>query len=191
VLAVSAAYESLFLRRGLSPLDEAWPLYAAMRLRAGGTLYDDVLWVFPPGHLLVAWLGYVLDPPGIILARIGYAAFTVALVGALYVLARRLMPDPFALLAGLLVAVAAPLSHAFQMLFGYRYLVFCVLALLAFDRRLRGGTSRWMCAAGVLVGLSFVFRQDPFVGTSVGVLVGMLASWRGLRRFLTDGCLFG
>ena len=190
VLAVSAVYESLFLHRGLSPLDEAWPLYAAMRLRAGGTLYHDVLWVFPPGHLLVAWIAYVLDPPGVLGARIGYSAFTVALVGALYVLARRLMPEPFALLAGLLVAVAAPLSHAYQMLFGYRYLVLSVLTLLAFDQRRRGGSARWMAAAGALVGLSFTFRQDPFVGTSAGVAVGMLASWRGPRRFFADGAVF-
>ena len=55
VLAVSAAYESLFLHHGLNVIDEGWPLYAAMRLHDGGTLYQDVFFVFPPGHALPAW----------------------------------------------------------------------------------------------------------------------------------------
>ena len=60
ILLLSAAYQSLFIWNGLSPLDEGWPLYAAMRLQAGGTLYRDVYWVFPPGALLPAWVGYAL-----------------------------------------------------------------------------------------------------------------------------------
>ena len=36
-----------------------------MRLHDGGTLYDDVFFVFPPGHLLSAWIAYALDPPGV------------------------------------------------------------------------------------------------------------------------------
>ena len=70
VLAVSIGYESLFPYYGLNVIDETWPLYTAMRLEAGGVLYDDAFWVFPPGHLLSAWIAYVLDPPGIVLARI-------------------------------------------------------------------------------------------------------------------------
>ena len=61
------------------------------------------------------------------------------------------MSPNLALLAALLLAVAAPLSHRAQLLFGYRYLVFSVLALLAFARRLSGGDARWMLAAGLCV----------------------------------------
>ena len=42
------------------------------------------------------------------------------------------MPPGFALLGALLLAVAAPSSHQGHLLFGYRYLVFSALALLAF-----------------------------------------------------------
>ena len=90
LVAVSVAYESLFIHHGIAWLfDEGWPLYAAMRLHAGGVLYADVFFPFPPGHLLPAWLAYALDPPGIILARIFYAGFNVVLCVAMYFLGRR------------------------------------------------------------------------------------------------------
>jgi len=97
LLAVSVGWEWLFLHAGINKLDEGWTLYAAKRLHEGAVLYRDVLFVFPPGHLLSAWIGYALDPPGIVVARIIYAAFNVALCIALYFLGRRLLPASFAL----------------------------------------------------------------------------------------------
>ena len=79
-----------------------------MQMHAGGTLYQDVFWVFPPGHVLPAWIGAWLDPPGIEITRGIYGAFSTALVIAMYALGRRLMPPAFALLGALLLAVAAP-----------------------------------------------------------------------------------
>ena len=86
LLVVSMGYESLFICYGLNPIDEGWPLYAAMRLHEGGVLYDDVFFVFPPGHLLAAWIAYGLDPPGVVPARVIYAAFSVALSLGIYLL---------------------------------------------------------------------------------------------------------
>ncbi len=186
LIALSAGYESLFIGRGLNPRDEGWPLYAAMQLHAGGTLYDDVLWVFPPGHVLPAWLGVWLDPPGIELTRVVYAAFGVWLVAGIYLLGRRLMPPSFALLGGLLVAVAAPRTHLMHAIYGYRYLIFCVLALLAFDRRLRSGDPRWMLAAGLATGAAFFFRYDPASALVVALTIGVIASSRSPRVWLRD-----
>ncbi len=185
VLALSAAWESLFLFRGLNPVDEGWPLYAAMQLHAGGTLYRDVFFVFPPGHVLSAWIGFALDPPGLVGARVLYAAFNVALCGALYLLARRLMPPGWAFFGACLLAVAAPNSHVQQLLFGYRYLVFPVLALLTFSERLRTGDGRWMVLAGVLVGVATCFRIDSGAAAAAGLGLGVLASgpsWNARSR---------
>jgi len=190
VLTVSAAWESLFVRHGLSRLDEGWPLYAAMRLHAGGTLYDDVMWVFPPGHLLPAWIGYGLDPPGLVATRILYAAFVVALCGAIYVLGTRLTRPPFALLGALLLAVAAPRTHHMHIVFGYRYLVFAVLALLAFERRLSTGRIAWLGVAGALAGVQLVFRGTPALAVSCGVAAGIVAAGFDPRRWLRDGAVF-
>ena len=70
ILLVSIGFESAFLRSGISLLDEGWPIYAAMQAHAGRTLYDDILWVFPPLHMLPARIAYALDPPGIVLFRV-------------------------------------------------------------------------------------------------------------------------
>lgn len=185
VVAVSVAFESLFIQHGLNALDEGWPLYAAMQLQEGGRLYRDVFFVFPPGHLLPAWIAHCVSPPGVLLARIFYASFAVALCAALYALGRRITTPGFALLGAALVAVAAPDSHASHLLFGYRYLVFSALALWCFAERLRTGRVRWMLAAGALAGLALVFRFDAAAAVSVGIAAGALATrsgWRTLSR---------
>ena len=187
LIGVSAFYESQFIRRGLNVRDEGWPLYAAMQMHAGGTLYDDVLWVFPPGHVLPAWIGAWLEPPGIEITRILYGAFSVALVVAMYALGRRLMPPSFALLGALLLAVAAPRTHMMHAVYGYRYLVFCVLALLAFDRRLASGSPRWMLASGLATGLAFFFRYDPASALVLGLVAGVITADRSPRVWLRDG----
>jgi hypothetical protein len=187
LVSLSAAYESLFVRRGLNIRDEGWPLYAAMQMHAGRRLYEDVLWVFPPGHTLPAWIGAWLDAPGIEITRAIYGAFAVALVVGMYVLGRRLMPPTFAFLGALILAVAAPRTHLMHAVYGYRYLIFCVLALLAFDKRLRSGDPRWMLGAGLATGLSLFFRYDPASALIVALAAGVLAASREPRVWLRDG----
>ena len=144
----------------MNPVDEGWPLYTAMQLHDGGVLYRDVFFPLPPGHVLGAWLAYALDPPGVALARLFYAAFNVSLVVALYFLGRRIMPPAVAVLGCAMLAVAAPLSHISHLLFGYRYLLFGALSLWCFSERLRSGDRRWMIAAGALAGVQGRFGQD-------------------------------
>jgi hypothetical protein len=190
VVLVSASWESLFLDQGLNHLDEGWVLYAAMQLHEGRTLYDDAFFVFPPGHVLASYVGYAIDPPGIVAARAVYAAFTIALCVAIYLLGRRLMPARFALLGALLLAIAAPRSHEWQLLFGYRYLAFSAFALLAFARRLDGGDRRWMALAGALAGVALCFRLTPAFAVSAAIGVGLLAAGGGCRRWLGDGATY-
>lgn len=186
VVVASAGFELVFLHHGINMTDEGWPLYAAMQLHGGGTLYQDVFFVFPPGHLLAAWIGYGLDPPGVTLTRAFYASFNVALCAVLYVLGRRLMPPGFALLGALLVAFAAPQSHYFQLLFGYRYLVWSALALLFFALRVSSGDRRWLLAAGLALGVALCFRLTPAFAAGCGIGAGILAAHRSVRESLRD-----
>jgi hypothetical protein len=186
LVALSAAFESVFLRRGLNPMDEGWPLYAAMQLHAGGHLYRDVFWVFPPGHVFAAWVAYALSPPGLYLARVFYAAFAVALCVALYLLGRRITTPGFAFLGAALVAVAAPVSHSSHLMFGYRYLVWSALALWCFSERLRTGRAGWMAAAGAATGMALVFRIDPPVAAAAGIGLGLLSLRPPLRVLVRD-----
>jgi hypothetical protein len=190
LLVVSIGFESLFVHHGLSAMDEGWPLHAAMELHdddAEKRLYDEVFWVFPPGHLVPAWIAYALNPPGIVLTRIFYAMFTLAACLALLFVARRLMPADFALLGALMIAVAAPRSHFEQLLFGYRYLVWAALVLLFFHMRLARDDSRWLFPAGFFAGIALFFRLTPAFAVSVGVAIGILAASRSWRSWLRDG----
>jgi len=191
IVVASAAYESLFVHHGIAWLfDEGWPLYAAKLLHEGGTLYADIFFPFPPGHLLPAWVAYALDPPGIILARIFYSAFTVALCVAVYFLGRRLTSARFALLAALLLAFAAPRSHLSHLLFGYRYLVFSVCALVAFAAYLQSRDRRAMVLAGFLTGVALYFRLTPAFAVGCGVGVAVMAADRSPRQWLRDWGLY-
>jgi hypothetical protein len=190
ILAISAGWESLFLHFGINRLDEGWPLYAAKRLHEGAVLYRDVMFPFPPGHLLAAWVGYALDPPGIVAARFFYAAFSVGASLALYLLGRRIMPAHFALFGALLLAVAAPKSHLVHLLFGYRYALFALLALLAFARRVEGRGAVWMAVAGLCAGAGLVFRLTPAATASIAIAVGIVLADPRPRIWLRDGGLY-
>ena len=207
ILAVSSAYELLFLRHGLNRIDEGVVHYAAMQLRAGGALYRDIFFGFPPGHALPAWLGQLAAPPGILVTRGIYAALTVALCAALYALGRRLMPPVFALLGALLLAVAAPESHLWHFLFGYRYLLFSALALLCFAKHLdtkhldtkkldtkkldakhpAGWDSRWLLASGAWVAVSLCFRLTPALAVGAGIALAVVAADPRPRHWLREG----
>jgi len=186
VLAVSTAYEALFVYYGLNLLDEAWPLRVAWQLGEGHQLYRDAFWVFPPGHLLPAWIAYRLAPPGVVLARAFYAVFSVLLSAGIYWLARHLMPARFALLTAVCVALAAPNTHLMHAVFGYRYMIFSVLALIAFARRIESDESRWLLCAGLLLGVGALFRLEAPFAAGVGIGVAVAALTPDWRRWWVD-----
>ena len=197
LLVLACVYHAAYTRAGLNLMDEGWPLSAARALHLGGTMYDQVFWVFPPGHVLAAWLGWAIDPPGQLIARWVYSFFDIALVVTLYFLARRVLPSHFALLAGLLLVVAAPDSHRAQGLFAYRYLVWSALALLCFDARLRGGSRHWLFAAGALLAVAACFRTTPAFAAGCAIGFGVIFStshcggWGGWRDWIRDWLAFG
>lgn len=186
IFVVSCAYESLFPQFGINPLDDSWPIYAVWNMDAGGRLFHDVLWVFPPGHLLPAWIGYHLAPPGLVGARVIYAIFAVAVSLGIYVLGRRLMPPRYALLAALLTSVAAPDSHLMHLVFGYRYMIFSILGLLAFARRIETDNRRWLVIAGLWLAGGAFFRLGPQFAAGCGIGVAIMTLHRNPREWLRD-----
>ena len=83
LVLLSGAWESLFLWKGSNVLDEGWALYAGMQLDMGRTLYTEISWVCSRRATPCrAWIGHALDPGGMLIPRLFYAGFTVALVVA-------------------------------------------------------------------------------------------------------------
>ncbi|MGI9589751.1 MAG: ArnT family glycosyltransferase [Myxococcota bacterium] len=186
LLAASILYEWSFLHIGLNLLDEGWPLYVARRLHEGGELYRDAFFVFPPGHVLNAWLAYGWQPPGFLPMRVLDSAYVVSLVIAVYFVGRRLMPPVFACFGALLLALCTPYSHVAHFLFGYRYFVFATLGLLAFFQRVKTGDTRWTFLAGLCAGVGVSFRLTPAFALSVAVAFGALALDRSWRTWLRE-----
>lgn len=186
IVLICLGYEVLFLYEPPNPIDEGWPLYAAKRLHEGGTLYADTFFVFPPGHLLPAWLAFAIAPPGVELSRVFYAGFDLALALALYALGRRLLPAHLALLVALMVVLASFRAHAHHNVFGYRYLVWSVLALVAFARSGEAGDRRWLLAAGLATGVATSFRLTPGFAVSVAIGLTIFARPGGPKRWLRD-----
>jgi len=186
LLGASVLYEWSFLHIGLNLLDEGWPLYVARRLHEGGELYRDAFFVFPPGHVLNAWLAYAWQPPGFLPMRVLDSVYVVSLVIAMYFVGRRLMPPAFACFGALLLAICTPYSHVAHFLFGYRYFVFAAVGLLAFFQRARTGDSRWTLVAGLCAGVGVSFRLTPAFALSVAVAIGAMALDRHWRSWVRD-----
>ena len=191
LLVIGAAYHFQYTQSGLNLMDEGWVLSAGRALHNGWTMYDDLFWVFPPGHALAGWIGWAIDPPGHVVARWIYAGFELALVATLYFLGRTFMPAGFSLLGALLLVTAAPDSHGAQFLFGYRYLVWTALALLCFERRLATGRRAWLLWAGVLVGVAVCFRTTPAFAAGCAIGFGVIFATRDWRVWLRDWTWFG
>jgi hypothetical protein len=189
LIAASALFESFFLHHGINPVDEGWTLYTAKRWLAGAPLYSDVFLVFPPGHMLASAIGLTLDPPGLVVARLIYAAFAVSAVALVHRLGSRVMPPGYAFFGALLLAVGAPRSHLAHHLFGYRYIAFSLVALGCFARRLDGGDRRWVFAAGLAAGTGFCFRLDALAAVAA-IGAGSLLAARSPRDALRDGLAF-
>lgn len=190
LILLSTFWESLFIFKGSNLLDEGWALYAGMQLGMGRQLYDGISWVFPPGHALPAYLGHVLDPQGVLIPRLIYAAFTVALCVSLYSLGRKVMPARFAFLGAALLAVAAPRSHMMHLLYGYRYMVIAVAVLLAYSMRLETGKRSWIFVAGLLAGVCLYFRVTPAFAVSVGLGFAVMTQPGGWRSWFHDWLLY-
>lgn len=189
LIAASVLFESLFVYHGVNVVDEGWTLYTAKRWLEGAPLYSDVFLVFPPGHMLAAVLGLLLDPPGLVVSRFVYAGFAIAAVALSYRLGCRVMPPGYAFFAALMLAIGAPRSHLAHHVFGYRYIAFSLLALLCDARRLDGGDRRWLFAAGLATGAGFCFRLDA-LAAAAAIGVGSLLTARSLRDAVRDGLAF-
>ncbi len=190
LITLSAFWESLFIGMGSNLLDEGWALYVGMQLRMGRRLYDGISWVFPLGHALPAWAGQILDPQGVVIPRMIYAAFSVALCVSIHQLGRKIMPSRFAFLGAAMLAVAAPRSHMMHLLYGYRYMLFAVCAMLEYSKHLDTGRQSWIFIAGIFAGLSLYFRVTPAFAASVGIGVAVATQPGSWRDWITDWLLY-
>ncbi|MFH1679311.1 MAG: hypothetical protein ABIH26_01560 [Candidatus Eisenbacteria bacterium] len=145
--------------------DEGYLLGGATRILRGETPYGDFHHTYAPGRFyLVAWL-FRLFGEDLLVLRGLWVALRVAIVGLAYLAGRRVLSRPGAVAASLFfVAAPGPWHKSFFHLF----LTANLVALMGLPRR----GARGAAAAGLLAGVTFLFRQD--LGAFVFLVYGLL-----------------
>jgi hypothetical protein len=163
LFVAGAAISAFTVLRGIDPFDEGVMLQAAHRIADGQLPYRDFFWPYGPGHpYLLAALDRLLGE-SLLWWRVVRVLCDAGVALLLFVLARRLVPTGWALAAWLCAAcaMAQPVSanpFPVALLSGL-----AALAVASSRRR------RWWLWAGVLVGLTAVWRLDfgGYAGISV------------------------
>ena len=151
-------------------VDEGYFLYLADRVRHGELPYRDFDTYYTPG---VFWLyAAALDLFGVsvIPVRLLMAGLRTLCGLLLYVLARQLVPWPFALLPSLAVAAMDAVPIHPEPHPAWWAMVAWLLALASAATHAATGRLRWIVLAGVAAAVAFAFKQN--VGAFTALAVG-------------------
>jgi hypothetical protein len=161
LFALAAALSGFTILRGISPHDEGLMLQAGSRIASGQWPYSDFWSNYPPGQPLVLALLQDVFGPSLLAWRVLRTLIDAGTALLAYLLVRRRAPEPYALAAWLAVAGAM----AFPTGPGPNppALLLALAALLLARER--------PAAAGLLAGLSFVFRFELGLAAMAGVLI--------------------
>ncbi len=199
LLAVAFAWLRLSADRTLELRDEGYLLTRAARAAGGELPHRDFEDVYGPGVCLATGAVLRAFGPEILPVRLFLAALKAAAVAATYVVARALVPWPFAL-----AAAAAALVYwgrpAWNLNTPYAALYTMCLSLIALALWLRARDSaRAQLAAGFVAGTSVLFKQSLGAMLAGGLLLAAFAlallelpaQRRGSRRLLALWALAG
>src|SRR5712691_789785 len=152
----------------LNILDEGFVLYAAERILHGDLPYRDFQLHYMPAQFYVLAALFKAFGHSIFLERMWDAVVRTGVVAAGFALARNLMPPAPAAIAALLIMLRLGASgfHGINL---FPALLFALLS------------GAWLIAAGLLAGVTVLFRQDVG-GYAVAIDLLMLGAWRRLGR---------
>jgi Dolichyl-phosphate-mannose-protein mannosyltransferase len=161
LLVLAAALSGFTILRGISPHDEGLMLQAGSRIASGQWPYRDFWTNYPPGQPLVLALLQDVFGPSLLAWRILRTLVDAGTALLAYLLVRRRAPEPYAITAWLAVAGAM----AFPTGPGPNppALLLALAALLLARKK--------PATAGLLAGLSFVFRFELGLAAVAGVLI--------------------
>jgi 4-amino-4-deoxy-L-arabinose transferase-like glycosyltransferase len=130
----------------------------------------------PPGWPATLTGLWALTGPSVVAARVLLAVLGTAVCGLVVLVARRLVGNRAALVAGVLTAVSPLLLAVGTTLESETVFIALLLAAVAAALRARdGGGARWLVAVGVLAGLAALTRTN-------GLLLVPLLAWLAARR---------
>src|SRR5215208_7722785 len=189
ILALAAAsFGWFYYGRGLDVPDEGLLLHVAERLAAGEVPYRDVYFIYTPGLQYVLALLFRLFGPSLAIEHALQLSLHLAMVGVVYGLTLRLTRwAPLAAAAALATVAAGLTSYRFCLGLGAVWLI---------TRYAETGRRRWLLAAGLAVGTTYLFAQEVglyALGAALGSLgLAWLAAgscWSRLGRLAADAGL--
>ncbi|HVP58382.1 MAG TPA: glycosyltransferase family 39 protein, partial [bacterium] len=158
-------YFASFMRYGLA-YDEGYLLDSVERILDGQVIYRDFHHTYAPGSFYLVAALFRAFGQNILVERWVFVVLEALKCGLAFLIVRTVTRSRLAYLAPVLAALApGPWHKVFFPAFGF-------LALYAVLDALRRG-SRWFLAAGVVIGVSAVFRQDVAVFAVVGALLAL------------------
>jgi hypothetical protein len=187
VLVVAAAvYGSVYFREESISTGVGANLVPAERVLKGEVPYRDFYKIQTPGILFLNALLFKLWGTTLIAALAGVLVFKVLAVGMVFIIARRVVPPPVAVIPTLLAVVWLPPGGPFrpapiqyEMLF---LLAATYFTLLWLDSK----KALHIFAAGLAVGLVAVFKQNVGVYAAIALGLSIILNTRGLPLSLGE-----
>ena len=173
LLIISLGYLALGCMRNYNAYDEGISVYCASRILDGYILYRDTWALYPPGQFYLLAIVFKLFGTSLVVERVLSITINSLLIFCIYLLATRLMPFQYSLLAWFVALVL----FAHVPLYGLAVptaLLFSFLSFLLLMRFLSTQKKWVLLPAGLLIGFTVLFRQDigfyTFVSASVVVI---------------------
>ncbi|MBX3010526.1 MAG: hypothetical protein KF832_03425 [Caldilineaceae bacterium] len=163
------------LRTPLNPYDEGLALVNALRVYQGEVPFRDYWAIYPPGQSYALAAAFHLGEINVFTERLYDSVVRWLCALVLLGLALRVQRSWLAALItyGLcLILLAAATFYGYAM---FPALLFGFGALLLFFTYLQQATGRWLIAAGLLIGVTALFRIDVAVYVGVATIAGLTA----------------
>jgi hypothetical protein len=168
LLLLAAGLSGFTILQGISPHDEGLMLQAGARIAHGQWPYRDFWANYPPGQLLVLAALYKIFGGSLLAWRVVRVAIDATVSLLAYRLARRRVPESYALIAWL--AVAGAMAFPTGPGPGPPAIALTLAALLAARRQ--------PLAGALLAGLACLFRFEIGIAAVLGVLLEVRAGTR-------------
>ncbi|MFH1788174.1 MAG: glycosyltransferase family 39 protein [Candidatus Altiarchaeota archaeon] len=163
VLAFGALLHVIYVD-SLIDRDAGFFMVVGQGIAEGGVLYRDFFDFKPPGMHYTSALVYLLVRDSLLGFKVAVLMVNLASAYILYELARILWDGKSALAASFMYLLGLPLFNGLSFLSEQFVVLFSGLGLLCYLQHLKSGGIRHLLASGVLLGVSFLYKQ-------VGLLV--------------------
>jgi 4-amino-4-deoxy-L-arabinose transferase-like glycosyltransferase len=174
VAAIAVGYFLLSYNRTLNPPDEGYLLYNFHKTATGQVPHRDFYDDYGPG---IYWLGaalFRLFGTKIIVIRIFLVVLKSVMAVLIFLIARKMMPSFFALIAGVLFILnwGDPLLPGINILYaGHLCHFLALVAVVAMIRYIEKGAWRWLMLASLCMGMSLLIKLPTAVMDLIGFSV--------------------